>query len=67
RDKCPSFKNCNHYLRTVMSRKKNVNKNVSKSTRFYYSSKEELIVTAQDSSKTIKKLQEKLKRSDESN
>jgi hypothetical protein len=40
-----------------MSRKKNANKNLSKSTRFDYRSTQVL-------SKTIKKLKEKLKRSD---
>ena len=59
-DKCQACKNCNHYIRTVSLRKRNTNNNPSTSTRYEYRSKEELVVTARASSKTIKSLKGKI-------
>ena len=59
---CTSCKDCRHYLRTISSRTKNNEKTPSISTRYDYRSREDLIATARESSKTIKTLKEKLKR-----
>ena len=54
-DSCPSCKSCSHYLRTISSRKrKSSDKQASTSTRYDNRSKEELIATARESSKTSK-------------
>lgn len=64
-DGCTACKTCNHYMRTISSRKKNADKNPSTSTRYDNRSKEELVATAREASKTIKSLKQQLKRSNE--